>query len=59
LAEARGELIFLLDADDYWRPGKLRKIADLFAQHPEAGMIYHRYEELDEASERSAFWQRH
>jgi len=50
LAEARGELIFLLDADDYWRPGKLRKIADLFAQHPEAGMIYHRYEELDEAS---------
>lgn len=50
LAEARGELIFLLDADDYWRPGKLRKIADLFAQHPEARMIYHRYEELDEAS---------
>jgi glycosyltransferase involved in cell wall biosynthesis len=50
LAEARGELIFLLDADDYWRPGKLRKIADSFAQHPEAGMIYHRYEELDEAS---------
>jgi glycosyltransferase involved in cell wall biosynthesis len=50
LAEARGELIFLLDADDYWRPGKLRKIADLFAQNPDAGMIYHRYEELDEAS---------
>ena len=53
LAEAWGELIFLLDADDYWRPGKLRKIADLFAQHPEAGMIYHRYEELDEASGKS------
>ena len=50
LAEARGELIFFLDADDYWRPGKLRKIADLFAQHLEAGMIYHRYEELDEVS---------
>jgi glycosyltransferase involved in cell wall biosynthesis len=50
LAEARGELIFLLDADDYWRPGKLRKTADLFAQNPEAWMIYHRYEELDEAS---------
>ena len=50
LAQARGELIFLLDADDYWRPGKLRKIADLFAQHPKAGMIYHRYEELEEAS---------
>jgi glycosyltransferase involved in cell wall biosynthesis len=50
LAEARGELIFLLDADDYWRPGKLRKIADLFALHSDARMIYHRYEELDEAS---------
>jgi glycosyltransferase involved in cell wall biosynthesis len=50
LGEARGELIFLLDADDYWRPGKLRTIADLFAQNPDAGMIYHRYEELDEAS---------
>ncbi|MCU1243192.1 MAG: glycosyl transferase [Candidatus Acidoferrum typicum] len=50
LAEARGELIFLLDADDYWRPGKLRKIADSFAQNPDAGMIYHRYEELDETS---------
>jgi len=50
LAEARGELIFLLDADDYWRPGKLRRVADLFAEHPKARMIYHRYEELDEAS---------
>jgi glycosyltransferase involved in cell wall biosynthesis len=48
LAQARGELIFLLDADDYWRPGKVRKIAELFAQHPEARMIYHRYGELDE-----------
>jgi glycosyltransferase involved in cell wall biosynthesis len=50
LAQARGELIFLLDADDYWRPGKLRRVADLFAQHPEARMIYHRYAELDETS---------
>ena len=50
MAQARGELIFLLDADDYWRPGKLRKITGLFAEHPEARMIYHRYEELDEGS---------
>jgi glycosyltransferase involved in cell wall biosynthesis len=54
LAEARGELIFLLDADDYWRLGKLRKITDMFARHPEAGMIYHRYEELDEISGKSS-----
>ena len=50
LVEAQGELIFLLDADDYWRPGKLRRIAELFAEHLEVGMIYHRYEELDERS---------
>jgi glycosyltransferase involved in cell wall biosynthesis len=50
MAEARGELIFLLDADDYWRPEKLRRVADLFGRHPEARMIYHRYEELDETS---------
>jgi glycosyltransferase involved in cell wall biosynthesis len=50
IAEALGELIFLLDADDYWRPGKLRRIAGLFAEHPEVGMIYHGYEEVEEGS---------
>jgi len=54
IAEARGELIFLLDADDYWRPGKVRRIAGLFAEHPEVGMIYHRYAEREESSGRMA-----
>jgi glycosyltransferase involved in cell wall biosynthesis len=47
LAQARGELIFLLDADDYWRAGKARKITELFDAHPEVRMIYHGYDELD------------
>jgi glycosyltransferase involved in cell wall biosynthesis len=50
MAEATGELIFLLDADDTWQPGKLRRIAGLFAEHPEVGMIYHGYDEVEEAS---------
>lgn len=41
-AHARGELIALLDADDAWEPGKLRRVCEMFHEHPEAGMVYHR-----------------
>jgi Glycosyl transferase family 2 len=50
LAQARGELIFLLDADDYWQAEKVRKIVELFDARPEVHMIYHAYAELDERS---------
>jgi glycosyltransferase involved in cell wall biosynthesis len=46
-AKARGEIIALLDADDYWLPGKLGRIVEEFEKHPEAGMVYHRLQELD------------
>jgi glycosyltransferase involved in cell wall biosynthesis len=46
-AEARGEILALLDADDYWLPGKLRRVVEEFEKHPEAGMVYHRLQELD------------
>jgi glycosyltransferase involved in cell wall biosynthesis len=39
---ARGEVIALLDADDVWLPGKLRRVHEEFERHPEAGMVYHR-----------------
>jgi glycosyltransferase involved in cell wall biosynthesis len=42
-ARARGEVLCFLDADDYWLPGKLRKVADAFQSDP-AGMVYHDYE---------------
>lgn len=47
---AAGELVFLLDADDYFLPGKLRRVVQEFQDHPEVGMIYHGLRELDEAS---------
>jgi glycosyltransferase involved in cell wall biosynthesis len=53
VAEARGEIVALLDADDFWLPVKLRRIAEEFANHPEAGMIYHRLFEFNsETNER-------
>jgi glycosyltransferase involved in cell wall biosynthesis len=47
IAMARGEIVAFLDADDYWLPGKLRRIATEFERNPETGMIYHRLLELD------------
>jgi glycosyltransferase involved in cell wall biosynthesis len=47
LAKARGEFVALLDGDDYWLPGKLRRVVEEFAKHPKAGMIYHRLREFD------------
>jgi glycosyltransferase involved in cell wall biosynthesis len=41
-AAARGEIIALLDADDLWLPGKLRRICETFESNPDAGMVYHR-----------------
>lgn len=38
---ARGDIIAFLDADDYWLPGKLRRIVEEFERQPEAGMVYH------------------
>lgn len=45
-AHARGEIVVLLDADDYFLPGKLRQIIKAFQHHPEAGLIYHPLLEL-------------
>src|SRR5260370_20983191 len=39
---ARREVIALLDADDVWLPGKLRRGHEKFERHPEAGIGYHR-----------------
>jgi glycosyltransferase involved in cell wall biosynthesis len=48
LARSRGEIVAFLDGDDYWLPGKLRRVMEEFEKHPEAGMVYHRLRECDE-----------
>jgi glycosyltransferase involved in cell wall biosynthesis len=45
-ARARGDIVLLLDADDYFLPGKLRTVAEQFQKHPEAGLIYHALRDL-------------
>jgi glycosyltransferase involved in cell wall biosynthesis len=47
LAHARGEIVSLLDGDDYWLPGKLRRIAEEFEKNSELGMVYHPYLEIN------------
>src|ERR1700756_5676379 len=38
-AQARGEIIALLDADDYWLAGKLQRVAEEFQKNPGLGMV--------------------
>ena len=47
LRAAKGEIVALLDADDYWLSGKLRRVAEEFEKHPDAGMVYHRLQEFN------------
>jgi glycosyltransferase involved in cell wall biosynthesis len=46
LAHARGEYICLLDADDYFLPGKLSRVYEAFQAHPDVGMIYHKLPQM-------------
>jgi glycosyltransferase involved in cell wall biosynthesis len=49
-AEARGEIIATLDADDYFLPGKLQRVAEEFEKHRDAGMVYHARRNLTEST---------
>ena len=42
ISKSRGEVLALLDADDYFLPGKLARVAEAFDQNPTVGMAYHR-----------------
>lgn len=43
IARARGEIVALLDGDDYWLPSKLQRIVAEFEKCPTAGMVYHNF----------------
>jgi len=39
LEEARGEVIFLADQDDVWRPDKVEKFLEMFGAHPDLTVV--------------------
>ena len=41
-ALASGDVVCLLDGDDYWLPGKLKKVARAFERNPGAGLVHHK-----------------
>src|ERR1700751_6367895 len=38
IPECRGEIIVFLDGDDYWLPGKLSRVMEVFAKNPAVGL---------------------
>jgi hypothetical protein len=53
IPECRGEIIAFLDGDDYWLPGKLSRVMDVFANNPAVGLVGHAIKEtLPDGSER-------
>jgi hypothetical protein len=45
IPEARGEILAFLDGDDWWAPGKLRRVMDTMTANPDLGMVGHSFVE--------------
>ncbi|WP_418301553.1 glycosyltransferase [Lysinibacillus fusiformis] len=45
--ESTGEVVFLLDSDDYFKKEKVEKVINLFKEHPNIDVIQHPLEEVD------------
>jgi glycosyltransferase involved in cell wall biosynthesis len=41
IPECRGEIIALLDGDDWWAPGKLKRVVETMTADPTIGMVGH------------------
>jgi glycosyltransferase involved in cell wall biosynthesis len=53
IPECRGQIIAFLDGDDYWLPGKLSRVAEVFATNPPVGFVGHAIKEsLPDGQER-------
>ena len=46
-AQVRGDIVALLDGDDWWEKEKLRLVLDAFQQHPEIGAVGNSLNEVD------------
>jgi hypothetical protein len=54
IPECRGEAIVFLDGDDWWAPGKLRRMAEVFREDPALGMIGHAFiESFDDGTRKT------
>lgn len=42
VAAARGDLVCLLDSDDWWKPDKIRRVVDVFTAHPDVSWLRHK-----------------
>jgi glycosyltransferase involved in cell wall biosynthesis len=41
IPECKGEIVAFLDGDDWWAPGKLRRVAEVLRSDPEVGLVGH------------------
>ena len=55
--KARGEIICLMDADDIFLPGKLRRVAQAFERDAELGLVYHRLQEWHVSTDERRSWE--
>jgi glycosyltransferase involved in cell wall biosynthesis len=44
---AEGDIVCLLDADDYFYPGKVQLVADTFCRRPLVGLVYNEFDIVD------------
>lgn len=52
IQEARGEIIAFLDGDDWWAPGKISRIAEVFEKNSQIGMVGHGFVQTSLESEK-------
>lgn len=50
-ATSQGKIVCLLDADDVWKPTKVEQVVLAASSHPNAAVIYHRVQNIDQTGQ--------